>query len=64
LPVLNVIRELDLSIKSQVHIVQEAQIELLANDVCQAFLQVNGTSVIGLVESPQQIGRDVVGVVL
>ena len=64
LPVLDVVRELDFSIKPQVHIVQEAQIELLTDHVGRALLQVNSTSVVGLLESPQQVRRDVVGVIL
>jgi hypothetical protein len=55
LPVLDIVRELEFTIKLQVNVVQEAQIQLLANHVRGAFLKVHGAALVGLVESPQQV---------
>lgn len=60
LPVLDIIGELDLSIELHLDVVQEGQIELLANDVLLACGEDKSSAVVGLLQSLEELARLVI----
>ena len=64
LPVSSIIGKLDLSIKMNVHIVQESKIKRLSNDKGFALWQMEGTSIVSLLDALVEFSRDIIFVVL
>ena len=62
LPVLDIIRELDLSVKLHLDVVQEGQIELPANDELLACGENKSSTVVGLLQSLEELARPVIRV--
>lgn len=64
LPVSSIIGELDLSVKMNVHIVQESKIKRLSNDKGLALWQMESTSIVSLLYALVELCRDIIVVVL
>jgi hypothetical protein len=64
LPISSVIGKLDLSVKMNVHIIQERKIKGLSNDKSLSLWQVKSTSVVGLLQSLVKLRRDVIAIIL
>lgn len=64
LPVLDIIGILQLAIDVDINVLQEAKIELLADNIFMVLLQVHEAAVIRLFECPQEVITDVVCIVL
>jgi hypothetical protein len=64
LPVLDVVGVLQLSVDVDVDVFQEAEVELLANDILVVLLEMYKTSVVGFLECPEEVVTDVICVVL
>ncbi len=56
--------DLQLAVDLDVDVLEEAQIQLLANDVLLALLQVQQTAVVGLLDRREEVVADVVAVML
>ena len=64
LPVSSIIGKLDLSIKMNVHIVQESKIKRLSNDESLSLWQMESSSIVSLLDALVELGRDIILVVL
>lgn len=64
LPVLGVVGELDLSVKTDMDVVQEGQVQRLANDILLALGEQQGATMHSLFKTLEELIRDIVGVVL
>ena len=55
---------LDFTFQLHLNVVQEAQVQLLANNVRLALLQQQPTPMVGLLDAPEKVRRDIIGIVL
>lgn len=59
-----VLADLELPIKLDIHVVQESQVQLLANYILLSLLQMHQTTMIRFPQSPEEISADVICVAL
>lgn len=55
---------LEFSVDVNIDIIEESQIQLLANDILLVLLEMNKAAVVCLLQGPQEVIRDVIPVVL
>ena len=64
LPVRGIIGELDLTLEMDVDVIQPGKIKRLANDVSLSLGQVQSTTLVGLLETIVELGRDIIQVIV
>ena len=59
-----IVCHLQFSVNLDIHVLQEGQVQLLANDIRLSLLQVDQAAVVRLLDGPQEVVADVVTVIL